>query len=115
MSRVLLTTKLYLASAWTRSRVVSRPRLVERLNDALGSTCPLVLISAPAGSGKTTLLGDWIARNPGRVAWLSLDEGDSDPARFWTYFIAALQTVRPDIDESAAAMVQGMGQAVGAR
>jgi ATP/maltotriose-dependent transcriptional regulator MalT len=27
------------------------------------------------------------------VAWLSLDEGDNDPARFWRYVAAALDQV----------------------
>ena len=31
------------------------------------------------------------------VAWLSLDEGDSNPARFLTYLVSALQTVQPQI------------------
>ena len=30
-------------------------------------------------------------------AWLSLDEGDSDPARFLTYLVAALQTIVANI------------------
>ena len=55
-----------------------------------------MLVSAPAGFGKTTLLAEWLAAAPsdGRsVAWLSLDQGDNDPASFWTYVVAALQTV----------------------
>src|SRR5690349_13527056 len=31
------------------------------------------------------------------TAWLSLDKGDNDPATFWRYVIAALQTVAPTI------------------
>ncbi|HET7088934.1 MAG TPA: LuxR C-terminal-related transcriptional regulator [Anaerolineae bacterium] len=105
---VLLATKLYLPAARTGSRIVPRPRLIERLNEALAR--PLLLISAPAGCGKTTLLGDWIAHNHRRVAWLSLDEGDNDPTRFWTYFIAALQTVQADFGESVQAILQETGQ-----
>ncbi len=33
------------------------------------------------------------------VAWLSLDEGDSDPTRFLTYLVAALRTVAPTLGE----------------
>jgi len=32
-----------------------------------------------------------------QVAWLSLDAGDNDPARFLTYLVAALQTVAPQL------------------
>ena len=31
------------------------------------------------------------------TAWLSLDESDSDPVRFLTYFVAALETIAPQI------------------
>jgi LuxR family maltose regulon positive regulatory protein len=57
------------------------------------------MVSAPAGFGKTTLLSEWIRNSqpPTPAAWLSLEEADSDPRRFWEYFIAALQTLQPDI------------------
>jgi len=72
-----------------------RLRLIERLNE--GMHCKLTLISAPAGFGKTTLVSEWIAGCGRQVAWLSLDERDNNPFRFLTYFIAALQTIRPNI------------------
>ena len=55
----------------------------------------LTLISAPAGFGKTTLVSEWLAAPSERApaAWLALDEGDSDPTRFLTYLVAALQTI----------------------
>jgi LuxR family maltose regulon positive regulatory protein len=40
------------------------------------------------------------------VAWLSLDEGDNDLTRFLTYFVAALQTTRPDVGKSAIMALQ---------
>jgi LuxR family maltose regulon positive regulatory protein len=58
----------------------------------------LTLVSAPAGFGKTTLLAEWltVAAAGGRsVAWLSLDQRDNDPALFWTYLVAALNTGLP--------------------
>jgi LuxR family maltose regulon positive regulatory protein len=63
----------------------------------LGFARKLTLISAPAGFSKTTLLSEWVAGSGRPVAWLSLDEGDNDPARFWAYFIAALIKVLPEI------------------
>jgi LuxR family maltose regulon positive regulatory protein len=93
MSIPILATKLYIPTS--RSKFVQRPRLIERLQE--GASHKLTLISAPAGSGKTTLLGTWIAGRAEPTAWLSLDNGDNDPARFLTYLIAALRTVRPDI------------------
>lgn len=101
MSTSLLKTKLYIPTA--RSELVSRPHLVERLKEGFRRGRKLTLISAPAGYGKTTLLGEWIACSEPRlrVAWVSLDKGDNDPARFWSYVVAAFQTVQADIGEIA--------------
>jgi LuxR family maltose regulon positive regulatory protein len=79
MSTAILATKLYIPPP--RPKVILRPRLIERLNE--GMHCKLTLISAPAGFGKTTLVSEWIARCGRPVAWLSLDEGDNDPASFF--------------------------------
>ncbi len=40
------------------------------------------------------------------MAWLSLDEGDSDPARFLTYLVAALRTIAPNIGEGVLGVLQ---------
>ncbi|HUT20707.1 MAG TPA: helix-turn-helix transcriptional regulator, partial [Anaerolineae bacterium] len=101
MAVPLLKTKLYIPPV--RPELVSRPRLVERLDEGLRQRCKLTLISAPAGFGKTTLLSEWIAgcETRARVAWVSLDEGDNDVARFWSYAISALQTLEPAIGQTA--------------
>jgi LuxR family maltose regulon positive regulatory protein len=98
----VLTTKLYIPPS--RENVVLRPRLIERLNEGLHRK--FILISAPAGFGKTALLSEWIATSQRPVAWFSLDEGDNDPVRFWSHFIAALQTVIPNIGEGALISLQ---------
>jgi LuxR family maltose regulon positive regulatory protein len=90
----LLTTKLYVPPP--RPNLVLRPRLVERLDDGLRLGHKLTLVAAPAGFGKTTLATEWLyskgqAVSSCSIAWLSLDEGDNDPARFFTYLIAALR------------------------
>jgi LuxR family maltose regulon positive regulatory protein len=64
-------------------------------------------VCTPAGFGKTTLLGDWARRSERPVAWLSLDEGDNDPARFWRYVAAALDQVRPGIYRRVGALLRG--------
>jgi LuxR family maltose regulon positive regulatory protein len=89
----ILATKLYITPH--RANIVIRPRLTEQLNEGLRRK--LTLVSAPAGFGKTTLLGEWVAGCGQPPAWLSLDEGDNDSARFWSHFIAALQTINPNI------------------
>jgi len=80
------------------------PHLIERLNEGLHRK--LTLISAPAGFGKTTLLSEWVSARSHPVAWLSLDEGDNTQARFWSYFIAALQTIFPNLGEVAMGALQ---------
>jgi LuxR family transcriptional regulator, maltose regulon positive regulatory protein len=71
----------------------------------------LTLLSAPAGSGKTTLLAEWHAdgREERPFAWLSLDEEDNDPVRFWTCIIEALRAVRPEIGDRAEAALRAPG------
>ena len=101
----LLETKLYIPR-W-RPGLVSRPRLIERLDQ--GVERKLTLVSAPAGFGKSTMLAEWVAATPPRerpAAWVSLDQGDNDPAFFWAYFIAALQTVRPGVGENALSLLR---------
>ena len=97
MPEPILATKLYVPPS--RRRVVLRPRLVERLNEGLAAGNRLTLVSAPAGFGKTTLVGEWVTGWGRPVAWLSLDEADSDPNRFLAYLVAALQTVAPGVGE----------------
>ncbi len=94
---VLLATKLHVPRR--RPGFVPRPRLVGRLEEALARG--LVLVCAPAGSGKTVLLADWARHGGRKVAWLSLDVGDNDPARFWRHLAAALGQARPGIGELA--------------
>src|SRR5262249_51133453 len=87
----LLATKLF--APRPRAGFVSRPRLVQRLDEGLARG--FILVSAPAGSGKTALLADWALRR--RVAWLSIDAGDNDPVRFWRHATAALDRLQPGI------------------
>jgi LuxR family maltose regulon positive regulatory protein len=58
----------------------------------------LTLISAPAGFGKTTLLSEWANQSELPIAWLSLEESDSDPDRFLAYLVAAVQKVAPGLN-----------------
>ena len=75
---------------------IARPRLFSLLDK--GRERSLTLVSAPAGFGKTTLLSAWVqAQPPGNplVAWVSLDEVDNDPVRFWGYVLTALDRAQP--------------------
>jgi LuxR family transcriptional regulator, maltose regulon positive regulatory protein len=92
METPLLITKFFIPKP--RPSLVSRTRLIDRLQSIL--TNPLTLVSAPAGFGKTTVLTQWIADNKSRFpfTWVQLDERDNDPTRFWEYFICALQKIK---------------------
>ena len=102
MPTPMLATKLYIPPP--RPNVVLRPRLIERLNEGLHRK--LTLIAAPAGFGKTTLVSAWVAGCNRQVVWLSLDKGDSDPTRFLTYLVAALQTIAPTIGRGVLGALQ---------
>ena len=98
---VLLATKLHVPGP--RPGLVPRPRLAERLDEGLAHG--LMLVCAPAGYGKTVLLADWARRGQRPVAWLSLDAGDNDPARFWRHGVTALDRARPGLAGRAGALL----------
>src|SRR6516165_1583830 len=98
---VLLATKLHVPRP--QPGFVARSRLVRALGEALARQ--LVLVCAPAGFGKTALLADWVRSSSLPVAWVSLDPGDNDPARFWRHAVAALDQARPGIAELAGPLV----------
>ncbi len=124
MSAPILATKLYIPQS--RHKIVVRPHLNAQLNETLRRK--LTLLSAPAGFGKTTLLAEWVHQrvkdervndesgailhtasfipHSYKVAWLSLEESDSTPARFLAYFVAALQTLAPQIGQGVLAVLQ---------
>ena len=102
MSIALLETKLYVPRP--RPGLVPRRRLIELLDR--GTASKLTLVSAPAGFGKTTLLAEWLASSDRPAAWVSLDSGDNDPQSFWSYVIAALQTMAPGVGANAVALLQ---------
>ncbi|MFD1505631.1 helix-turn-helix transcriptional regulator [Georgenia yuyongxinii] len=109
MAVPLLQTKLHVPR--TRHALVPRPRLIARLGGPGESA--LTLVSAPAGFGKTTLLTEWLATAPAdgwAVAWLSLDPRDNDPALFWTYVVAALDTAAEGVGAGARSLLDA-GQA----
>ncbi|MEJ2513470.1 MAG: hypothetical protein P8Y72_17965, partial [Anaerolineales bacterium] len=103
MNDNLLLTKLYVPPP--NPRVVMRPLLIARLNEGLARNSKLTLISAPVGYGKSTLASSWLATTDCPVAWLALDPEDNDPRRFWTYFVAAIQTIYPKLGQATRALL----------
>ncbi len=105
MNYRLLETKFHMP-VWNPEGV-SRPRLLELLHTGLKEKRKLTLVSAPPGYGKTTLLEEWIHWLPDseHIAWLSLDQGDNDPAHFLLYFISALQRINNDLGQGAISLL----------
>ena len=83
-----------------RAEWVERSALIDELACA---TAKLVLVDAPAGFGKTTLVAQWRSSPAEKrpFAWVSLDRGDSDPRRLWSYVVTALTRTCPDFDGEA--------------
>ena len=89
---------------------VHRSRLIKQID--LGIRGPVTVLTAPAGFGKTNLLLEWVAHNlrsqkPRSIAWLTLDEEDDAPPRFWHYLIAAVQVLDPQLGKDASDFFQG--------
>lgn len=89
MAQLLFSTKLYIPQL--RPNLIKRTRLTSKLGGGQTAYTRLTLVIAPAGFGKSTLLSEWAEQAAFPVAWLSLDQNDNDPARFFAYLAAALQ------------------------
>ena len=87
-------------------RAVRRPRLVERLLSALRQPAGILLLSGPAGFGKSSLLSEFASRAGVPLAWVSLDDEDNDPIRFWTCLISACQPAYPHLGDSVLALLR---------
>jgi len=80
--------------------LVTRSALHERL--AAGAGQRLTVVVGSAGAGKSVLLSSWAAaREPGVTSWLSCDEADADPVRFWAGFIEAPRFAVPGFGADA--------------
>lgn len=108
MKRITLTTKFF--TPLLREDYIARPRLLRQFKE--NSQQKLILISAPAGFGKTTILSEWVSTNKRsnvmRYAWLSLDNQDNIPIRFWSYVIDALQTFQPEVGKAALTSLESL-------
>jgi LuxR family transcriptional regulator, maltose regulon positive regulatory protein len=103
----LVEPKLYPPPA--RPGIVARTGLVDRLLASDG--VPVVCVVAPAGYGKTTLLAQWAQHTARRVAWVSVDRRDNDPAVLLTYVAVALDRVEP-IDSGVVRGLAGPGASI---
>ena len=100
----LLRAKLTVPAA--PASFVERAALLDRLEASRKSGSKVSLVVAPAGYGKTTLAGAWIARAGLTAGWLTLDERDNLPARFYRYFVAALETPFHGLEERLAPLLR---------
>ncbi len=101
-----LTTKISIPPL--RTSLISRPTLLERLNQNLDRK--LFLISAPAGFGKTTIVTEWVHTYKNKVVWFSLDEGDNDLINFLKYIIFTIQVKFPEIGEQSLKLLSSSQQ-----
>jgi LuxR family transcriptional regulator, maltose regulon positive regulatory protein len=88
-----------LAAPRQRRGLVPRPRLEHALEG--GADAALTLVAAPAGYGKTTAVRAWAEHSGGALAWVTLDAGDNEPARLWTYVATAVDRIRNGLGRRA--------------
>src|SRR4051794_25425866 len=89
------------------TRLVDRSRLHVILDSGVERDVPLLLVSAPAGSGKSTLIAAWALHSARAVAWLQIEDSDSDPATFWSSLVAAIGRCCPALAVAVGPIVIG--------
>lgn len=103
MNHYIIKTKLYIPQY--RENSISRPALIQKLSEGLSCNMQITLVSAPPGYGKTSLIVEWSKKSHLNFIWLTLDKGDNEPVRFFSYFIAALQQVDKNIGIAALSLL----------
>jgi len=104
-----LLAEAKLAAPLPRAELIRRPRILEAL-DGAGSAA-VALVAAPAGYGKTTAVREWCESRLAPVAWVTLDVGDNDPVRLWTYVATAVDRVREGLGRRALHRLRASGGA----
>ncbi|MFF0167134.1 LuxR C-terminal-related transcriptional regulator [Streptomyces prasinus] len=84
-----------------------RQRLVDHLDQALGT--PLTLVNGAAGAGKTLLAADWAAGLRSPVAWLTVEAGDRRPGVFWAYVLQSLRACGAPASDAVGVPVDASG------
>lgn len=91
--QLILTSKVQIPPR--KSDVVTRPRLLQKLNKILDPGVKIALVLAPPGFGKSFLVSEWAHYHEAEAAWFSVEETDNHPSTFWQYFLTAVQRVLP--------------------
>ncbi|KRE83726.1 hypothetical protein ASG89_11410 [Paenibacillus sp. Soil766] len=100
----LLTTKLYIPHQ--PSYLVTREHLMEKMSRAMH--CKVTVVTSPPGFGKTTMVSQWILQGQAPVSWVSLDQGENDLLRFWTYVIAAINRICPGVGHKSFSLLKAI-------
>jgi len=100
----ILKTKLFLPTS--RPNTVSRSLLIRKISEGIELGGKLTLVSAPAGYGKTTLVTEWLKTVNRECAWVSMDSGDNDPKRFFTYLIESLKSLLEGFDQDISSLIE---------
>lgn len=111
MSTVIPVTRTKLRVPRRRAEILSRPRLLELLDELLDYR--LVIVAAPAGYGKTSLLVDYAEKHLYPFCWYALDAHDKDdPRRFFAHFISAISENEKfrNFGKSSLAALESMSQ-----
>ena len=88
-----------------RTNAVSRRRQIER---ARTSDARIVSVAAPAGYGKSTMLAEWAVTETRKVAWVSLERTDDEPATLLPVVASACSSFSP-IAEDVVDEMRGVG------
>ena len=78
-----------------RQDLVRRSGVLRALAEGAGAR--LIVFEAPAGYGKSTAMRSWCATQDAALMWLTLDSGDDDPTRLWTYIASAIERILPGL------------------